>query len=61
MLFKLKNLPVPGYPVHEAAERALKTVTDVLASHPDAYDEVRFVLFSNDDLATYRDALDSIA
>jgi O-acetyl-ADP-ribose deacetylase (regulator of RNase III) len=51
---------VYGYPVHEAAQRALKTVKDVLASHPDAYDEVRFVLFSDDDLATYRDALDAI-
>jgi O-acetyl-ADP-ribose deacetylase (regulator of RNase III) len=48
---------VYGYPVQEAAKRALNTVKDVLASNPDAYDEVRFVLFSEEDLATYRSAM----
>jgi O-acetyl-ADP-ribose deacetylase (regulator of RNase III) len=51
---------VYGYPVNEAAERALKTVKDVLSRDPDAYDEVRFVLFSENDLATYRKALAQI-
>ncbi len=51
---------VYGYPVNEAAERALKTVKAMLAKHPESYDEVRFVLFSDDDLATYKKALDRI-
>lgn len=51
---------VYGYPVQEAAKRALMTVKQVLASNPGAYDEVRFVLFSDEDLATYRSAMEQI-
>lgn len=51
---------VYGYPVQEAAKRALNTVKEVLASNPGAYDEVRFVLFSEEDLATYRSAMKQV-
>jgi len=52
---------VYGYPVREAAQRALRTVKDVIEAHPDDYDEIRFVLFSDEDLATYRQALKRIS
>jgi O-acetyl-ADP-ribose deacetylase (regulator of RNase III) len=51
---------VYGYPVERAARVALSTIRDTLRGHPDAFDEVRMVLFSDDDLATYRAALDSL-
>jgi O-acetyl-ADP-ribose deacetylase len=46
-----------GYPVEEAAEEALATVARVLGDYPDAFDEVRFVLFSESDLEAYRAVL----
>ncbi len=46
-----------GYPIRAATELALYTVSEWLAGHPDAIDEVRFVLFSESDLATYQDVL----
>ena len=45
-----------GYPTEEAARIALRTVHDYLRAHNDAFDEVRFVLFSDADLDVYRDA-----
>lgn len=45
-----------GYPVEQAARIALGTVLDYLAEHDDI-ELVRFVLFSDSDLATYREAL----
>jgi O-acetyl-ADP-ribose deacetylase (regulator of RNase III) len=60
----LRTIAVPsistgayGYPIEQAARVALQTVIDVLNEHPDAFDEVRFVLFSASDVATYDDAL----
>lgn len=52
---------VYGYPVKDAAKRALQTVKSVIDANPDAYDEVRFVLFSAEDLATYRRELAKIS
>src|SRR5690625_3512078 len=49
-----------GYPTDLAAEAALRTVIATIEAHPDAFDEVRFVLFSESDLETYRDALAKI-
>jgi O-acetyl-ADP-ribose deacetylase (regulator of RNase III) len=49
-----------GYPIDRAAVIALRTVRETLAAHPDDFDEVRFVLFSDADLATYREALESV-
>ena len=46
-----------GYPIDEAAEVALRTVRACLAAHPEAFDVVRFVLFSPADLEVYRKAL----
>jgi O-acetyl-ADP-ribose deacetylase (regulator of RNase III) len=50
---------VYGYPVGEAAGVALGTVTDVLrAGSP--LEQVRFVLFSDSDMAVYRAALERL-
>lgn len=49
-----------GYPTDLAAEVALRTVTTTIEANPEAFDEVRFVLFSESDLETYRDALAKI-
>ena len=50
-----------GYPLEAAADIALGTVHDCLRAHADAFDVVRFVLFSPGDLAVYRRVLDKIA
>ena len=44
-----------GYPIEEAAEIAVSTIVDELDLTPEAFDEVRMVLFSEDDLAVYQD------
>lgn len=49
-----------GYPVSEAARVALRACADWIRAHPGALDEVRFVLFSESDLDTYRRALDEL-
>jgi len=46
-----------GYPVEKAARVALRACVDWIRAHPDAVDEVRFVLFSAADLHAYRAAL----
>lgn len=46
-----------GYPIEKAAPVAVGAVADWLAVHPEALDVVRFVLFSDGDLAVYREAL----
>lgn len=48
---------VYGYPVEAASRVALGTVRAVLEEEPRRFDEIRFVLFSAADLATYRRAL----
>jgi O-acetyl-ADP-ribose deacetylase (regulator of RNase III) len=45
-----------GYPLHEAAPIALKTVRDYLKKHPDI-ELVRFVLFDQHTLKAYEEAL----
>lgn len=42
-----------GYPIEQAAEVALREVAAYLESNAAALDEVRFVLFSSEDLAVY--------
>ncbi|MGM0555908.1 MAG: O-acetyl-ADP-ribose deacetylase [Myxococcota bacterium] len=49
-----------GYPIDQAARVALETVADFLEDNDTGIDEVRFVLFSEDDLATYEEALGKI-
>jgi O-acetyl-ADP-ribose deacetylase (regulator of RNase III) len=51
---------VYGYPVEEAADVALRAVRGVLEERPSTFDEVRLVLFSDEDLAAYRTALDRL-
>jgi O-acetyl-ADP-ribose deacetylase (regulator of RNase III) len=45
------------FPIGEAATIALRTVAEFLAAHPEELDLVRFVLFSEADLAVYEGAL----
>lgn len=51
---------VYGYPIEEAAEIALRTILAVLEERPDAFDEVRMVLFSHHDLEAYEKAYEHI-
>lgn len=52
---------VYGYPKRDAARVALESVLGYLRAHPDAFDEIIFVLFSGDDLALYRSTLRALA
>ena len=49
-----------GYPLHEAAPVALKTVADFLKEHPEI-ELVRFVLFDGKTLGAYKEALKKLA
>ncbi len=49
-----------GYPIQDAADVALTMAADFLYDHPDELDEVRFVLFSDDDLSVFRAALATV-
>lgn len=42
-----------GYPIEEAAPIAVATVKQWVAEHPDAFDEIRFVLHSQKDCDRY--------
>jgi len=50
-----------GYPHQAAADIAVNTVLDVVVAHPGAYDLVRFVLWGQDTLKTFSDALQEAA
>ena len=50
-----------GYPLDLAAPVAVAAVRDELLAHPDAFDEVRFVLFDDRALDAYRRALGATA
>ncbi len=50
-----------GYPVESAAQVALGTVAEELRAHPEAFDEVRFVLFDERSLKSYERALREIS
>lgn len=43
-----------GYDINEATPVALKVVKDFVQAYPKAFDEVRFVVFSDDNLAVYQ-------
>lgn len=45
-----------GYPIQKAARTALQTVIDFVSNN-DSLQEVRFVLFTSNDLAVYEEAL----
>ena len=46
-----------GFPIDQAAPIALGTVAEAARRHPEAFDEVRFILFSQDDYEVYQQAL----
>ena len=43
-----------GYDINEATPVAFAAVRDFIKKNPKAFDEIRFVLFSDDDLAVYK-------
>jgi len=45
------------FPIREAATIALRAVKEFVEKYPDALDEVRFVLFSSNDLQVYEQTL----
>lgn len=49
-----------GFPVERAASVALRTVVEFLRENPGVFDRVRFVLWSDRDLDTYRRALEKL-
>ena len=49
-----------GFPIEQAAPIALETALAEARAHPGAFDEIRFVLFSEADLSTYRAALTAL-
>ena len=49
-----------GFPIERAARIALGTVSAILRGENGAFDEVRFVLFSDADLDVYQRALDAL-
>lgn len=46
-----------GFPVERAARIALRTILEFIRQYPDAFDLVRMVLWSEQDLRTYQAAL----
>ncbi|MDQ3605659.1 MAG: macro domain-containing protein, partial [Gemmatimonadota bacterium] len=61
LAFPAISTGVYGYPKDQATPLALRTVADYVRQHPDAFEEIRFVLFSEGDLEIYRGALDKLA
>jgi len=55
--FPAVSAGVYGWPMADAARIAVASVRAVVEAHGDDLDEVRFVLFSHDALAAFRDAL----
>lgn len=49
-----------GYPMEEAAQIALSIVQKFTDEYPDAFEEIRFVLFSNEALHAYREVWEEI-
>jgi O-acetyl-ADP-ribose deacetylase (regulator of RNase III) len=50
-----------GYPLDQAARVALRAVKEGVEAHPEAFDEVRFVLFGDDAFKAYAAELDRLA
>lgn len=49
-----------GFPIVRASRIALDSVLEEIRNDPDAFDEIRFVLFSEQDYAIYESALEEI-
>jgi O-acetyl-ADP-ribose deacetylase (regulator of RNase III) len=50
-----------GYPIDQAASVALETVSTFLQEEDTNLEEVRFVLFSDNDLGTYKETLEDMS
>ncbi|HEX7071915.1 MAG TPA: O-acetyl-ADP-ribose deacetylase [Rhodothermales bacterium] len=48
------------YPIADAARVATRTIAEYLETHGSSFDEIRFVLFSDEALAAFRTALDEV-
>ena len=48
------------YPVKEAAKIAVGTVTEFLEEHPDAFDVVEWVLFDDNTMQVYEQAIAAV-
>jgi O-acetyl-ADP-ribose deacetylase (regulator of RNase III) len=59
LAFPAISCGVYGYPIRDASRLALRTVANYCEAHPEI-EEVRFVLFGDQDLATYREALEEL-
>jgi len=59
LAFPAISCGVYGYPIQDASRIALRTVADFCKAHPEI-EEVRFLLFGDKDLATYREALEAL-
>jgi len=55
--FPAVSAGVYGWPMDDAARVAVSTAREFVAQHPDAFDVVRFVLFSDDALKEFDSAL----
>ncbi len=51
---------VYGYPKPEAARIAVRTIAESVAAHPDAFDEIRLVAFSEGDAELFRNELTAL-
>lgn len=49
-----------GYPLRKAAPIALQAVHDYIEAHPNAFDEIRFVLFTDKALVAFTSALQQL-
>ena len=56
--FPAINTVIFGYDINEATPIAFAAVRDFIKTHPNAFDEMRFVLFSNSDLVVYKKLAD---
>ena len=59
--FPAVSCGVYGYPVDEAAPVAVRAVMRYVAAHPDAFDEIRFVLNGEQTDAGFRTAIAALA
>lgn len=48
-----------GYPINKAAAVAFDAIDDFLSEHAGEIEEIRFVLFSDKDLSTYKEAAET--
>jgi len=49
-----------GYDINEATPIALKAIQAFVIKHPKAFDEIRFVVFSDKDLAVYQKCMNKL-